>query len=62
MNHTAEDCYSKHKYPPWYKNRNDHVSNNIIDCKRNKSEGHTHDQQYSTKNQEGLQFTQQKME
>jgi len=21
MNHTAEECYSKHGYPPWYKQR-----------------------------------------
>ena len=23
MNHTAEECYSKHGYPPWYKQRGD---------------------------------------
>jgi len=21
MNHTTEECYSKHGYPPWYKNK-----------------------------------------
>jgi len=59
MNHTAEECYSKHGYPPWYKNRNEHVSNNIvvgsdIDCKGNKSERHTRYQQYSKENQEDV--------
>jgi len=66
MNHIAKECYSKHGYPPWYKNRDDHFYNNIIfgsdiDCKGNKNEGHTHDQQYSTQNKKGMQFTQEKM-
>jgi len=27
MNHTAEECYSKHGYPPWYKQRTEQDKN-----------------------------------
>ncbi|XP_027925385.1 uncharacterized protein LOC114182672 [Vigna unguiculata] len=27
MNHIVEECYSKHGYPPWYKQRNDGSNN-----------------------------------
>jgi len=29
MNHTVEECYSKHGYPPWYKQRNDGNKNSL---------------------------------
>jgi len=54
MNHTAEECYSKNGYPPWYKHKTDHVSNSIIsgsnlECKDNKNEEHTHSTTYNRK-------------
>jgi len=27
MNHTIEECYSKHEYPSWYKQRNEYNNN-----------------------------------
>jgi len=29
MNHIVEECYSKHGYPPWYKQRNDGSNNSL---------------------------------
>jgi len=26
MNHTIDECYSKHEYPPWFKQRHDFVN------------------------------------
>jgi len=33
MNHTVEECYSKHDYPPWYKQKKDRVTNNLSTSK-----------------------------
>jgi len=65
MNHTAEECYSKHGFSPLYKHRIKHVSNNImgnsLDHRDNKIEGQTH-AQHPGQRQEGMQFTQKQME
>jgi len=47
MNQTAKESFSKYSYPLWYKNKIDHVFNNIIfsnnlECKDNNIEKHAH--------------------
>jgi len=61
----AEDCYSKHGYPPWYKNKTGRVTNNVItdsnlEYKDNRREEHT--QQQLIESQKAMQFTQEQME
>jgi len=30
LNHTADECFLKHGFPPWYKRKNDRAINNIF--------------------------------
>jgi len=63
MNHTTEECYSKHGFPPWFKKKNEHSANNCFsnndqelkDCKDNEG---TH----SSNETQSISFTKEQIE
>jgi len=65
LNHTADECFSKHGFPPWYKHKNDRAINNIFSqnyAATNKTEdidqeGHKH-----SLSQESVQFSQEQIQ
>jgi len=64
MNHKVDKCYSKHGFPPWYKRKNEYISNNCfsdnnIDTKESKNDEHTHQ---LVENQNDITSTQERME
>jgi len=58
MNHTTDECLLKHRYPPWYKLKNDRdrVVNSVVNHNKNVNVTDKTDN-INQESQEDIQFT-----